>query len=379
MSLARKTLLAILAGTTMLLSSCTPPAPVRIGFIGGLSGWAPDFGIDGLNGSRLAVELRNKAGGINGRQIELIEADNQQNPDMARQAVSRLIEHKVDAIIGPMTSAMAIAIVPTINRAKILMLSPSVTTNELSGQDDFFFRITPATRDSVRTSARFYFDAWGIRKIRPIYDLSNRAFTESWVKDFGLAFEAQGGQLLAPLSFTSSDKFDFSGLVKASLADNPEGIVIAANSVDTAMLCAEIRKLDNRIPLGTSEWGSTGRVIELGGKTVEGLAVEHFFDIHSKSAAYVAFRDRYIQRFRQHPGYGGLYAFDATNILLDTLAEKKPDESVKDALLSRKTYPGVQGPISFDPHGDTQGKTYIFVVRNGQFEPPAATPTSEKP
>ncbi len=379
MSLARKTMLAILAGTAMLLSSCTPPAPVRIGFIGGLSGWAPDFGIDGLNGTRLAVELRNKAGGINGRPIELIETNDQHDPDMARQAVSRLIEHKVDAIIGPMTSAMAIAIVPTINRAKILMLSPSVTTNELSGQDDFFFRVTPATRDVVKTSANFFFDDWQIRKVRLIYDLSNRAYTESWVKDFGIAFEARGGKMLEPISFTSSDSFDFSSLVYRSLADTPEGVVIVANSVDTAMLCAEIRKQDSRIPIGTSEWGSTGRLVELGGKTVEGLAVEHFFDLHSKSPVYTAFRDGFIQRFGQPPGYGGLYAFDATNILLDTLATKKPDESVKDALLARKTFPGTQGPITFDAHGDTQGKTYIFVVRNGKFEVPTPTPTPAKP
>ena len=60
------------------VTACTPPEPVRIGFIGGLSGRVADLGIDGRNGAVLAVELRNKAGGIKGRKVELLVEDDQQ-------------------------------------------------------------------------------------------------------------------------------------------------------------------------------------------------------------------------------------------------------------------------------------------------------------
>ena len=370
----RHSILLLIAAVALALSSCAPPEPVRIGFIGGLSGWSPDFGIDGLHGTRLAVELRNKAGGINGRSIELISADDQQNPDVARQEIARLINHKVATIVGPMTSAMGIATVPLINQAQLLMISPSVTTNELSGQDDYFFRVSPATRDFVKTSANFYVQTWGLRKLRLIYDLRNRAYTENWSRDFSEAFAATGGQLLQPLSFTSSDAVDFSGLAREALAESPDGIILVTNSVDSAMLCASIRKLNATVAIGTSEWASTGRLIELGGKSVEGIAVEHFVDLQSTQPAYVAFRDAYIQRFGQHPGFGGVYAFDATNIILDALEKKKPDQSLKQVLLALKEFSGVQNPISFDANGDTQGKTYIFVVKNGAFVPARPVP-----
>lgn len=363
----------LLAAASFVLTACAPPEPIRIGFLGGLSGWSPDFGIDGLNGTRLAIELRNKAGGIKGRPIELIEADDQQNPEIARQAVTRLIDQKVAAIVGPMTSAMAVATVPQLNEARILMISPSVTTNELSGLDDHFFRVSPATRDFVKTSADFYFHTWGLRKLRLIYDLNNRAFTENWSKDFSQIFSASGGTLLKPLPFSSSEETNYPKLAREALLEHPDGIILVANSVDTAMFCASIRKLDSTIRIGTSEWASTGRLIELGGTSVEGIAVEHFFDLNGTQPAYTAFLAAFVSRFGQYPSFGGVYAFDATNIILDALEKKPAEQSLKQQLLASKSLNGVQDPIAFDSYGDPPGKTYIFVVKNGVFE--AAPPT----
>ena len=117
----------VLAGM-LCLFACSPPAPIVLGFVGALSGRVADLGVEGRNGVTLAVELRNKAGGVKGRQVELLAEDDQQNPAMARQAVGKLIDLKVDALIGPMTSAMAMVVVPQVNQAQLVMVSPTVTT-----------------------------------------------------------------------------------------------------------------------------------------------------------------------------------------------------------------------------------------------------------
>jgi branched-chain amino acid transport system substrate-binding protein len=59
---------AILVTLASGMIACTPPEPLRIGFLGGLSGRVADLGIGGRNGAILAVEMRNRQGGINGRQ-----------------------------------------------------------------------------------------------------------------------------------------------------------------------------------------------------------------------------------------------------------------------------------------------------------------------
>ena len=70
----------------LALAACAPPEPLRLGFVGGLSGRVADLGIEGRNGAMLAVEQRNKLGGVNGRQVELVVEDDQQNVDAARMA-----------------------------------------------------------------------------------------------------------------------------------------------------------------------------------------------------------------------------------------------------------------------------------------------------
>lgn len=368
-SLQIMTAVAVLA-----LSSCTPPEPLRIGYLGGLSGRVADLGIGGLNGAHLAVSQRNQAGGIKGRQIELIEEDDQQNPDLARQAAGRLIDHKVMAIIGPMTSAMAVAVLPLINTAEIAMISPTVTTNELAGLDDYFFRIIPATREFVKTSAGYNARTLGLHRIRPVFDLRNRAYTESWLNDFVQSFSATGGKILTPLSFTSSDDINFATLARDALAGNPDGIILISNSVDAAMLCQSLRRLNPTIAIGTTEWAATERLVELGGKSVEGITVPQLFQRQSSQPAYLSFRKAYVERFGQEPGFAGLLAFDASNVALDALEKKAQGQSLKQAILSLKTFAGTQRSITFDAYGDTEGGTFMVTIKDGAFVPILPSP-----
>jgi branched-chain amino acid transport system substrate-binding protein len=374
MSYRRHAILTTIALAWLALSSCSPPEPVRIGFLGGLSGRVTDLGIGGLNGVRLAVDQRNKAGGIKGRPIELIETDDQQDPEMARAAVARLIEHRVVAIVGPMTSAMAVATVPLIDQAKLVMVSPTVTTEDLSGLDDYFFRVIPSTREFVGTSAAYYRSVLGLRRVRLVYDLRNRSYSESWLNEFNKAFSATGGELLEALSFTSNDQLDFNILAHRSLAENPDGIILISNSVDAAMLCQSIRQHNQSIALGTSEWAATERLSELGGSSVEGVTVAQFFDRQSAQPAYVAIRDAYVKRFGQPPGFAGLLAFDAANVVLDALEKKGDDQSLKQAILMQRNFTGVQKPISFDASGDSHGGTFMVTLKNRTFTPIGTLP-----
>lgn len=365
----RHGLFAMITTVVIGLTSCSPPEPIRIGYLGGLSGRVTDLGLSGLNGVKLAVEQRNAAGGIKGRQIELIEADDQQDSEMARKAMMKLIDYKVDAVIGPMTSAMAIPTVPLANQARLVMISPTVTTTDLSELDDYFFRVIPSTRVFVKTSADFYFNTLGLRRMRLVYDLRNKSYTESWLKDFHQSFFAFGGTSLPAIGFMSSDGLNFPELARKALADQPDGLIILANSVDAAMFCQSIRKLNAKIPIGTSEWAATERLIELGGKDVEGITIAQFHERQGKQAAYLSFLEAYVRRFKQEPGFAGLYAFDATNVALQALGRKSDGQSLKEALLAQNSFAGTQRSIAFDSNGDTLGNTFIIRIEQGRFVP----------
>lgn len=351
----------------LALTACTPPEPHRIGFIGGLSGRVADLGINGRDGAMLAVEMRNKAGGVRGRQVELLAEDDQQNPEVARKAVGRLIERKVAAIIGPMTSAMAMATVPQINKAQVVMVSPTATTNDLTGLDDYFFRVLSPTRDFAGKSANYHFHGAGVRRVAAVYDLRNKAYTESWLADYSNTFSAAGGRLAGSISFSSSDETHFADLARQLLKTKADGIVIVANSVDAAMLCQQLRKLNETIPIAASEWAATERLIELGGRAVEGIVIAQFLDRQSTQPAYVEFRRTYVARYGREPGFAGLTAFDAANVVLDGLESQPPGQSLKQTLVTRKTFAGAQSPVVFDDFGDTSRETYLTTIKDGSF------------
>jgi branched-chain amino acid transport system substrate-binding protein len=110
----------------------------------------------GNNGVVLAVEQINRAGGIRGRQVELISRDDAQNPATAEKSARELAAAKVDAVIGPFTSGVAAAVVPVLAQSQTLAISPTLTSMAFYGKDDNLVRINrthPRQRRRLRAGA----------------------------------------------------------------------------------------------------------------------------------------------------------------------------------------------------------------------------------
>ena len=360
---------ALFAVLALLLTGCAPPPePISIGFIGGSSGRVADLGIAGRDGVQLAVDLRNQAGGVGGRAVRLLIRDDEQNPEAAARALRELIDQGVVAVVGPMTSAMAMATVPIANEAKLLMISPTVSTEDLSGRDDYFFRVGSSNHANAAEVARHHLQRKPAqRRLAVAYDVGNRAYSETWLGGFRTTFEGGGGQLLKTIAFESGGEKSLRQIAEELLHSGADGILIVANSVDTALLCQQIRKLGSGLPILAAEWAATERLLELGGKAVEGLMVGQNFNRSSEDPRYLAFREAYSERFHREPGFGGTLAFDAANVLLEALARRQGEQSVKEALLRVRRFDGLQAPIVFDDFGDVQLGVFMTVVRDGRL------------
>ena len=369
LDLSRLAYLGMMTGVILglVLSACSPPEPILIGFVGGTSGRAADLGVAGRDSVQLAIEERNQGGGISGRRLQLIVKDDEQDPEVAKRVVQELINEGVAAIIGPMTSARGAAVAPIADQAKILLVSPTVTTEELSGKDDHFFRVSSTTREFARRTALYQLKTNRMRRVAAVYDLGNRAFSENWLKNFTEAF-AQGGQVVLTLGFQVGNDTTFLSIAQELLADDVDGVLIIANSMDSALLCQQIRKLDARIPIVLSDWGGTERLLELGGKAVEGVNVVQTFDRNSSAPRYQAFRQTYLERFHREPGFPGVYSYDATTVVLDALSQRQGEQSLKETVLAVRTFEGLQSSFSFDDYGDVKRPHIsIGIVRDGHF------------
>jgi branched-chain amino acid transport system substrate-binding protein len=363
----RFTFLLMVLSLASSLLSCEKSQPVTIGFVGGITGRVADLGVAGRNGAMLAVEQRNAQGGIHGRHVELITRDDEQNPETARTAVKELIDHHVEAIIGPMTSSIAMATIPLVNESKVVMMSPTVTTKEVSGQDDHFFRVISSTAEYATKTARYQMEKLGHRRAAAIYDQSNRAYTENWLHDFRATFEALGGQMVKVRPFQPGRDIIFLELAKELLAARPDVILIITNAVDAALIAQQVRKLDTRVALNLAEWAATERLLELGGSAVEGALFDQYFKRNDTSERFTLFLNAYRERFGMEPGFAGVAAYDAATVILDVLDVRKPGQPLKEAILAAGSFPGVQQTIAFDKFGDARRTTYISTIRNGRF------------
>jgi branched-chain amino acid transport system substrate-binding protein len=129
MSITRRQALAS-AGAAAVASSLAKPAialnePIRLGYLPALTGPSSSTGIGVTRGTLLAVQEINAAGGINGRQMELITRDTQSDPTKAVNAAAELTHgEKVSLVFGPGNSGEALAVVPLLARANMPQVHP---------------------------------------------------------------------------------------------------------------------------------------------------------------------------------------------------------------------------------------------------------------
>lgn len=353
----------------VVFTGCDTAKPIKLGFIAGISGKVADLGISGMDAVQLVVDEVNEKGGINGRRIDLIVKNDQQDSEKAKRVTQQLIDEGVEAIIGPMTSDMAMAITPLISNAKVVTVSPTATSQKLSERDDYFFRVSSSTKDYAGKSARYHANKTQVKRLVAAYDLGNRSFSENWLQNFTTAFKNNGGLHVEPVGFDTGNNSNLLHLAEKLLTTRGDGILIIGNSMDAALLCQQIRKLDKDIYITLADWGATERLLELGGTAIEGVTVIQTFDRDSVAPEYQAFRKAFMDRYNREPGFPGVYAWDATLVILKALTEQARGDSLKETVLKIRHFEGLQGPFSFDDFGDVQrSNATISIVRDGKFE-----------
>ena len=315
----------------------------------------------------MAIKQANQSGGINGRMVELLVRDDTNDPSVAAAAVHELHAAGVDAIIGPNISAIAEGMLPALNELSMVTVSPTVSSLVFADRDDYLFRINWTTRDNAKVYARHYLDA-GIRRIAAAVDANNRVFSESWLDEFTAEFTAGGGEVIGSEAFDSTRSDSYAQTALALVDMKAEALLLIANSVDTAQLTQQIRKIDSDVLLIAAEWAASERLITLGGKAIEGIELVQSYNRNDQSDRYLAFRTAYRDHFQAEPDYASVAAYDAATVLFKAFRQLDEHSSLKDSLLNLGEVEGLQQPISFNAYGDAQRRAFFVVVRDGQFQ-----------
>lgn len=357
---------AVLLGVGM--SACSNSKPIRIGYIGGLTGDDASLGLEGREGVTLGIDAINEAGGIDGRPVELMVRNDSQNATTAKKAVRELVEAGCVAIIGPMTSSLAKPVAEVAAEEGIAVISPTVSTNEMTGKADAFFRVYPDNSGAAEELASIVGKRPGVTTISVLYDTSNAAHTVTWMDHFSTAFETTfPGGVLARVPFASENAMDFQQLASRVALGNPNALLILANSRDTGLACQRIRAMGYDGLIATSEWASTEDVIAHGGRSVDGVLFLSTFDRDSTSQAYLDVAARCESRYGHELGFAGVHGYECAQILAEVLKAGKDRGTVLTQLGAPATYDCLQGPLKLDANGDVLRPYYLTTVSGGKL------------
>jgi branched-chain amino acid transport system substrate-binding protein len=352
-----------LAGASLV--ACAPSRPkVRVGFLGGLSGSVAELGVQGRNGVLLAIEVLNA--GPDGPRFELVARDDQQDPETARHAVAGLASEGVAFVVGPMTSAMAVVAVPVADRLGLVMISPTATTDELSGKADVFFRVAADASYGARQLADASLRAGGHR-FAVLLDARNRAYTENFARAFGARVQAGGGSVVATVDYTDADD-DFRTLADRLLASKPDAALVVAGVGDSALAAQHLRQRAPKLLLAVSPWAANPRFVELGGSAVEGVIAQQALDLASPAPAFSKFRQRYRDRFGDEATTPAVQAYEAMGLGAAALRETRDGLTLKQVLAQPgRHWPGLYSDIVLDAYGDNDRALHLTQVRDGRF------------
>lgn len=354
----------------MTLTACIQQKPVTIGFVASLTGSTSELGVNGRNGLMMAVEEINDAGGINGRKVEVVVKDDQNDPETGLAVDQELYEDGVSFIIGHMTSNMAALSIPFVNSKDMLMINPTMSATTLFNQDDHLIGVVSPNSDQAAVIKASMVKNGGEKKVAVIYESQNLAYTGT-VKD-GIAREIVplGGQIIYEEAFLSGSNPNYLDITQRVSNTNPDSIVILASSFDAAMFCQQFYKLKNQTPVYLAAWSMNNDLLLQGGGAVEGVTITSLIDLDSRIPTYTAFREKYLSKYGAEPTFAAVYTYEAAMILFDAMAEANSNdpETIKNTIIKKSTYQGLQSDIIIDGYGDASRTIYEYVVKDGQFK-----------
>jgi branched-chain amino acid transport system substrate-binding protein len=368
--LFRRFLLPVLAAG-IFTAGASGQDTIKIGEIASITGKEASLGQSSHNGTRLAIEHINAAGGVLGKKLELITEDTQSKAGETGTAVRKLISRdKVVAILGEVASSRSLEAAPICQNAKVPMVSPASTAPAVTATGDYIFRTCFIDPFQGPVMARFAKDTLLAKGIALVVS-STSAYSVGLAKYFKEAFIAGGGEIVAEQKYSEGEK-DFKAQLTAIKAVNPDAIFNPGYYNEGALIVRQARDLGIGITVfGADSWEAEA-LIELGGKAIEGAYLCSHYSPDDPSPRVRDFVAAYKKRYGAgfSPDSNASLGYDSALVLADAIkrAGSTDRAKVRDALAATKNFPAVTGTITINEKRDASKNAVIVQVRDGRFQ-----------
>jgi branched-chain amino acid transport system substrate-binding protein len=346
---------------------------VKIGHVGPTSGAIAHLGKDNENGARMAIEALNAKGVMIGgkkAKFELLAEDDAGDPKQGTSAAQKLVDSKVNGVIGHLNSGTSIPASKIYSDAGIPQISPSATNPKFTRNGyKTTFRVVADDVHLGGTLGKYAVTQLKGKSIAVIDDRT--AYGQGVADEFEKGVKGAGGKTVAR-EFTNDKATDFTAILTSIKAKNPDVVFFGGMDAVAGPMLRQMKQLginakfvggdgicSSELPKLAAGTMADGQVVcaEAGG--VEG---------ESKKSMETFYAD-YKKKYNDDVKVYAPYVFDAVNVMVDAMVKAgSADPKVYLPVLAKTSgYKGVTGVISFDEKGDIKnGALTLYTFKGGK-------------
>ena len=346
---------------------------VRIGHVAPVSGAIAHMGKDNENGARLAIEELNAKGvQIGGKAVkfELVAEDDAADPKQATAAAQKLVDSKVNGVIGHLNSGTSIPASKIYSDAGIPQISPSATNPKYTRSGfKTAFRIVADDVHLGGTLGRYAVNNIKGQSIAVIDDRT--AYGQGVATEFEKAVKLAGGKLVGH-EFTSDKASDFMAILTNLKAKKPDVIFFGGMDAVAGPMIRQIKSLGINAKFMGGDGICSAELAKLAGEAMtdgQVICAEAGGVEGQQKKGMEDFYLRYKNRFNTDVQVYAPYVYDALNVMVDAMVRARSSDPAKylPELAKTSGYKGVTGTITFDDKGDIKnGALTLYTYKAGK-------------
>jgi len=370
--LASTAALAVVAGT-----ACSAPGssssqaastagPIKIAVVNAQSGQLSSLGQWEWKGAKLAADQWNAKGGINGRQIQLELFDDTGDPTVGTNLARKIASEGFVAMIGTAESAVTVAMIPTLQQAKIPNITSGQSPAIVATKSPFAFLNGPTSTTYDETLAKYLVDQKTLKKIALISN--NGSFGKGERDAFTKSLASRS---VTPVDdqVVTTDQKDFSAALTSIRQKGPEVLFVGTEEVEAGLIVKQARELGLTATIaGAAPMGTPVYLTTAGTSSVEGTVVSSPYLSNDTSDASRAFAQAYQAAHKEDAELHGAKAYDGANVVFTALKNSNvaTGQALADAMRATK-YQGLLGNFTFDETGVGIHATAIGIIKSGKL------------
>ena len=374
-----KVLTALVLGTVLagLAAGCgggeKKADTIKVGANLEMTGGSASYGISSKNAIELAFKEINEKGGINGKQLELVVADNKSEAAEATNAMQKLVsQDNVVAVIGPNLSSSVIAASAINNSAKVLDIAPMatnpyVTVDQASGKTkDFNYRTCFIDPFQGTVMAKFATAELGVGNAAVLIDNSSD-YAKGLAQFFKENFVKEGGAVTAEESYLQKDT-DFKATLTKIKATNPDFLYVPGYYQEVGLIVKQARELGMNMPIAGGDGWDSAKMPEIAGAAA--LNNTYFSSLYSpedSSDINKNFVAAYEKAYCQKPDVFAALSYDSALLVAEAIKNAGSTEPAKisEAMSKFNGFSGVSGSVTFDDKHNPVKSAVILEYKDG--------------